>query len=291
MDVLLQSFLPLGLAFIMLAIGLDLRPADFTRLFRRPAPMLAGLVNQMLLLPCIGLALALTYDGRPEFAVGLMILAASPGGITSNLLTVLAGGNGALSVSMTALTSLIGIVSLPLILGLSQTLLLGAATPIAMPIERIMLGVLVITGLPIALGMGLRLWKPAWAGRLTGPARRLATVVFAIIVAGAFVGQMDNIVTHFIDIGLLLLILNLATMALGWATSRLLSLERADGVAITLECGLQNAALSIFVAVTLLGSPPMVVPAITYALIMNVTAALFLFHARRAARLSNGVDA
>ncbi len=289
MDSLLQSFLPLGVAFIMLAIGLDLRPRDFERVARRPRPVLVGLGNQMILLPMIGLALALSYDGRPEFAVGLMILAASPGGITSNLLTTLAGGSAALSISMTALTSLLGIVTLPLIIGLSQALLMGESTPIAMPVGRVMAGVFVITGLPIALGMAVRHWRSRWADRLSRPARRLATVVFAVIVAGAFVGQMDDIVANFRDIGLPLLVLNLATMGLGGGTARLLSLDRADGIAITLECGLQNAALSIFVAVTLLDSPPMVVPAITYALIMNVSAALFLLYARRGAWLAGGV--
>lgn len=272
--------LPLGLAFIMFAIGLGLTTRDFTRILRKPGAMGAGLFNQLVLLPMIGAGLVMIYGGRPEFAVGIMILAACPGGITSNLLTLLAGGNAALSVSMTALSSLASIFTVPLILGLTQFYLLGESQPVSMPVGKIMAGILVITGLPILLGMGLQRWRPAWADALRPRARQLATILFAFIVAGAFVGQKDNIVLHFLDLGPYVLVLNLATMCLGLCVARLLDLSREDGIAICLESGLQNAALAIFVATTLLGSPPMLVPAIIYALVMNLSAGAFIFWAR-----------
>lgn len=273
--------LPIGLAFIMFSIGLGLTVHDFTRVFRYPRAMLVGLCNQIIVLPLIALVVLVGYEGRPEFALGLMILAASPGGITSNLLSTLAGGSAALSVSMTAITSLLSIVTVPLILGLSQHFFLGDSQAVAMPIGLIMGSILVVTGLPICLGMVLQKWKPGGANWMRPKARHLATIVFAMIVASAFVGQMDNITTHFAEIGPRLLALNVLTMALGLITARVLGLNRADGITISLECGLQNAALSIFIAVSVLGNPVLVVPAITYALIMNLTAAPFIFWARR----------
>lgn len=273
--------LPLGLAFIMFSIGLGLSVHDFTRVFRYPRAMLLGLGNQIILLPLIGLTVLIGFEGRPEFAIGLMILAASPGGITSNLLSTLAGGSAALSVSMTAITSLLSIVTVPLILGFAQHLYMGDSKAVTMPIGMVMGSILVVTGLPIAIGMALQKWKPAAANWVRPKARHLATLVFAIIVIGTFVGQMDNIIGNFAEIGPRLLALNVLTMALGLYSGRLLALNHADSITIAIECGLQNAALAIFIAVSVLNSPILVVPAITYALIMNITAAGFIFWARR----------
>ncbi|GAB6051255.1 bile acid:sodium symporter family protein [Magnetospira thiophila] len=275
-----EQMLPMGLAFIMLSIGLGLKLSDFTYVLRHPAAMGVGLVNQIVLLPLLGAGLVWLYDGRPEFAIGLMILAASPGGITSNLLTLLAGGNTALSISMTAVASLASVVTLPLILGISQMLLLDRVQEVTMPIGMIMGGVFAITGLPIALGMALARWKTKWADWLRPKARLLATITFALIVASAFVGQMDNILRYFTDIGPFVAALNGGTMVLGLLAARGLRLNGPDSIAICLESGLQNAALAIFVATTLLGEPMMVIPAIIYALVMNITAGLFLLKVR-----------
>lgn len=281
--------LPIGLAFIMFSIGLGLTVHDFTRVLRYPRAMVVGLCNQIIVLPLIALVVLVGYEGRPEFALGLMILAASPGGITSNLLSTLAGGSPALSVSMTAITSLLSIVTVPLILGLSQHFYLGDSQAITMPIGVIMGSILVVTGLPIGLAMVLQKWKSSWANWAQPKARHLATIVFAMIVASAFVGQMDNITAHFAEIGPRLLALNILTMAVGLITARVLGLDRADGITISLECGLQNAAISIFIAVSVLDNPVLVVPAITYALIMNLTAAPFIFWVRRP-RLRTATD-
>lgn len=278
--------LPLGLGFIMFSIGLGLTIADFTRVVRQPLALGAGLVNQMVLLPLLAAGLVLLYSGPPLFALGLMALAACPGGITSNLLTVLGGGRAALSVSMTALSSLFGIVTIPLILGLSQGLLLGESTPVHLPIPRILVGVFGVTGLPIALGMGINRAWPGLAARIRPTARTLATAIFAAIVVAAFIGQREAMVTHFASIGPFVIALNLGTMALGMMTARLLGLDLPDAIAITLEAGLQNAALAIFIATSLLNLPAMVVPAILYALVMNVSAAGFIAWSRWRLRLS-----
>jgi len=285
---MIEILLPLGLAFIMFSIGLGLRLADFTRVVRMPLALGAGLANQIVLLPLIGALLVLLYLAQPGavpvFALGIMALAACPGGITSNLLTVLGGGSAALSISMTAVSSLIGIVTVPLILGLSQGLLLGEAAGIALPVERILLGVFGVTGVPIVLGMVLNNRFPRTSEAVRPAARGLATGIFALIVVGAFVGQRETMVAHLLDIGPFVLALNVGTMALGMITARLLRLDLADTVAISMEAGLQNVALAIFIATALLGRPEMVVPAILYALMMNLTAAAFIAWARSRAR-------
>jgi len=286
---MIEMLLPLGLGFIMFAIGLGLRVRDFTEVVRRPVPLGAGLVNQMVFLPLIGAGLVAVFHGRPEFALGLMVLAACPGGISSNLLTVLAGGNAALSVSMTAISSLAGIVTVPLILGLSQAVLLGDSAAVALPLDKILGGVFVVTGVPIALGMAIHHLWPGLAGAARPVARHLATAVFAVIVVGAFVGQSETMMTHAAALGPYVLALNVGTMTLGMVTAIVLRLDFADAVAMTMEAGLQNAALAIFIATSLLGLPEMVVPAILYALVMNLTAGVFIAWARVRARTEAGV--
>jgi len=268
-----QQFLPIGLAFIMFAVGIGLRIDNFKQIAFYPKAFFTGLINQIILLPAIGLALAFTYSGPPEFALGIMILAACPGGITSNLLSVLAGGNAALSVSMTAVTSMVSIFTVPAILAFSHLFLFGNMTNIEMPVGRVMAGTFLITGVPIILGMILNAKKPEFCTKIKNTVRSLATVIFALIVAGAFISNMENITKHFFDVGLYLVWLNLATMALGFGTAYILNLNRADSTTISLECGLQNAALAIFIAINVLGKPDLMIPAIIYALIMNISAA------------------
>ncbi len=277
--------LPLGLAFIMFAVGLGLRLADFLEVFRAPRGLLVALGNQILLLPIIGAILVALYNGRPEFALGIMILAACPGGPTSNLLTVLAGGNAALSVSATALASMAGMLTIPLILWASQGWLLGETSLITVPPGQILLSVFLVTGLPLLSGMLLNHTRPGWGDRLRLPARRLATAAFAFIVVGAFISQGEVMIRHALDLGPYILALNVGTMALGLGSAWWLKLDLADQVAVAMEGGLQNAALAIFIAVSLFGVPAMLVPAILYALLMNITAVALIAWARsRAAR-------
>ena len=221
-----EKLLPIGLAFIMLSLGLGLRVRDFTRLVRRPLALGLGLANQMLLLPLVGAALVLLYGGRPEFALGIMILAACPGGVSSNLLTMLAGGNTALSISMTAVTSLAGILTVPIVLGIAQAQLVGQATAVALPLERVVASLLVITALPLAAGMVLRNRLPGPVARLRPWAARLSTLVFIAIVVGAFAGRWDNIGAHFVELAPYLLALNLGSMGLALGLGRVARLEQ-----------------------------------------------------------------
>jgi len=276
-----QQLLPLGLAFIMFAVGIGLRVQDFKEVLSHPKALAVGLGNQIILLPLVGLFLASLYTGPTEFAFGIMILAACPGGITSNLLSVLANGNAALSVSMTAITSLASIVTVPVVLSLAYTVLFGENTDINMPVGRVMAGIFLITGMPIVIGMTLNTKFPEFWHKHQPKVRGLATIIFALIVAGAFVSNMDNITRHFLDIGVFLVLLNVLTMTLGFVTARYLRADRANSITISLECGLQNAALAIFISINVLGNPNLMIPAIIYALIMNVSAALMIWFVRR----------
>ncbi len=276
--------LPLGLAFIMFAVGLGLRVGDFLQVFRAPKGLVAALGNQIVLLPLIAVALVALYNGRPEFAFGIMILAACPGGPTSNLLTVLAGGNAALSVSATAVASIAGMLTVPLILWGAQAWLLGETTLVTVPPQQILLSVFLVTGLPLLAGMSLNHFRPGLSDRIRIPSRRLATAAFAFIVVGAFLSQGSVMIEHALDLGPYVLALNVGTMVLGITTARLMNLDLADLIAVSMEGGLQNAALAIFIAVSLFGVPAMLVPAIMYALMMNITAlALILWARSRAA--------
>lgn len=277
----IQQLLPLGLAFIMFSVGIGLRVKDFKQVILFPKAFSIGLFNQIVLLPVIALIIIAFYEGPPEFALGIMIIAACPGGITSNLLSVLAGGNAALSVSLTAITSVASIVTVPAILAFSHTLIPGNTTQLDMPIAQIMAGIFLITGLPIALGMTMKHKAPEWSHFIQPYARKIATVIFAAIVASAFMVNMDNITHHFVDVGLYLIGLNFLTMSLGFFSAKLLKATRADGITICLETGLQNIALAIVIAVNILGKPELMVPAIIYALIMNISAVIFILRVRK----------
>ncbi len=271
-----KILLPMGLAFIMFSMGLALVTEDFKRVLRHPVAMTFGLVSQMLLLPLIAFGLIAALPLEPEIAMGLIILSAVPGGITSNLLTHIANGDTALSVSLTAVTSLAGVITVPFIVNLGLTWFTGATEIVPLPIGRMVIGVFVISTLPLLLGMFIRHRWPERAIRLEPPARRLAVFLFVLIVVATFMGQWGSISANFVHVGPAVIALNVATMLVAFLGARLLQLDHRQGVAITLECGLQNAAMGIFVAATLLANTTMVIPSIIYALVMNVTAAVVI---------------
>ena len=266
------ALLPLGLMIIMFTVGLRLTVRDFARLAEQPRAMLVGLGSQMVLLPLLALLILALHPLPPEFAVGLMVLAASPGGITSNLLTLMAGGDVALAVSITAVTNTISVLTLPLVTSGATALFLGAGSDVAIPFLPTVGGVLLTTGLPLALAMLLRRHRPRLADRLDGALRRVAVAIFAAIVLGAFWSQAPQIAAHGMTVGPAVLALNAGAMALAFLWARLMRLDDRRATAIVLECGLQNAAMAITVCAVLLGNQAMVVPAIVYALVMNVTA-------------------
>lgn len=268
--------LPVGLAVIMAAMGLTLTPGDFRVVVTRPRALLVGLFCQMVALPLVALAVVLIFRPEPDFAVGLMILAACPGGITSNLLTHLAGGATALAVSLTALTSVAGVVSVPVVVNVALMLFAGQDGMIDLPVARMTVGIFAVATLPLLAGMAVNSRSPRYAARLERVARPLATMVFAGIVVAAFSSQWAVMWSHVADVMIPSVVVNVAAMAVAGALGWGARLERRQRIAVVVETCLQNGALGIFVAATLLQSPRMMIPSIVYALVMNVTAVLFI---------------
>lgn len=278
-----EILIPAGLAVIMFAMGLTLTVGDFRLVLTRPRAMAVGLVCKMVLLPLLAFALVALFKPRPEFAVGLIILAACPGGITANLLTHLAGGATALAVSLTAISSVVDTVTVPFVVNLALHLFAGQDQAVALPLGRVSIGVFAVATLPLLLGMTLNARRPALAARIERVARPLATGVFALIVVGAFASQWRVMWANAAEVLPPALALNAGCMSVAVLLGRLGGLQRRETIAVVLETGLQNGALGIFVAATLLGSQAMMVPSIVYALVMNVTAIAFIVVVRRMA--------
>lgn len=284
-----EVLIPAGLAVIMFAMGLTLTVADFRLVLSRPRAMAVGLACKMLLLPLLAFTLVALFKPRPEFAVGLIILAACPGGITANLLTHLAGGATALAVSLTAISSVVDTLTVPLVVNLALQVFAGQEQAVAIPVGRVSAGVFAVATLPLLLGMIINARAPMLAARIERVARPLATLVFALIVVGAFVSQWRVMWANAAEVLPPALLLNAGCMAVAVLSGRLCRLERRETIAVTLETGLQNGALGIFVAATLLGSQAMMIPSIVYALVMNITAIAFILAVRRMTRRSTCV--
>lgn len=283
--------LPLALAFIMLYLGSTLQLADFRAVLQRPRSLLVGLVGQMLLLPALAWGVATGVGLDPVMAVGLMVLAACPGGVSSGLLTHLADGDVALSIALTAVTSVAAMFTLPLLLDASLQHFLGRGLEVQMPLGGMVRSIFLLTTLPVLLGMALRVWRSRWVDRVEPLARRVSTALFLVIVLATFWSQREVLLTHLPRIGPACALLDAAVLAVAWAVAASAGLQRRDRIAVATECGLQNSALGIYVCVQLLGQPAMAVPSVVYALLMNVGAIAFVLLLRRRAARGPGAPA
>jgi len=275
-SVLTELFLPLALAVIMFGMGLSLTLTDFKRILIYPKAVTIGLFNQIVLLPVIAFLIAKGLGLTPELAVGLMILAACPGGATSNLITHLAKGDSALSITLTAFSSLITVVTIPFIVNFSIGHFIPGGEEQKLEIFGTVVAVLAITIIPVAIGMLVLKKAPSLAQRLEKPFRQFSTVFFVLIVVAAFVKEKDNLVQFFIDAGPATLALNLATLGLGYGIAKLAGLNFRQGLTIAVESGIQNGTLGITIAATLIVNSVMTIPSAIYSLIMFGTAALVI---------------
>lgn len=281
-NLIAQVFLPASLAFIMFTVGLELTIDDFKRVITRPKAFVVGAISQLLVLPLVAFALVHMVDMSPALAVGVMIIAACPGGVTSNLMTYLARADTALSVSLTAAISLLSVVTVPLIVGVSIELLTDGSSMPDLTLGTNVLGIFAITTVPVALGILVNRQAPAFAGRFDRFGRKIATILFVVIIIGAIVSERENIGTYFAQAGPAMLLLNVMMLIFAGFIARGAGLAPSQRTAITLECGLQNGTLAIFVALTLLGSREMMIPGAIYSLIMFPTAIAYLsFVSRR----------
>ena len=280
-NVLTELFLPLALAVIMFGMGLSLRFDDFKRILVYPKAVSLGLFNQLVLLPLVAFAIANLLQLSPELAVGLMILAACPGGATSNLITHLAKGDSALSITLTAFSSLITVVTIPFIVNFSIGYFIPGGEEQKLEILGTVIAVLAITIIPVVIGMTVLKKAPNLAQKWDQPFRKFSTVFFVIIVVAAFVKEKDNLVQFFIDAGPASLVLNLATLGLGYGLAKLAGLNFRQSLTIAVESGIQNGTLGITIAATLIVNSVMTIPSAIYSLIMFGTAALIIFWGNR----------
>lgn len=282
-SLLTNLLLPLALGVIMLGLGMGLTLDDFRRVARYPRAVLTGLILQVLILPAVAFALALAFGLPPELAVGLMLLAASPGGATANIYSHLARGDVALNITLTAINSLLCLLTLPLILNWSLEYFLGAGQYVPPPVRKV-IEVAVIIVLPVVIGMVVRAYAPRLAGRVEKPLRLLSVLVLVLLVAGAIAQERDTLVGFFAVVGLACLSFNLISMGVGYAAPIALKLPRRQAIAIAMEIGIHNGTLAIFIALNVLGNARISVPAAVYSLLMFATAAVFAFTLNRRAR-------
>ncbi len=271
-----QIFLPLSLAFIMFSVGLELTIEDFKKVALVPKGFFIGALSQVLLLPAVAFFLLSLWKIDPSLAVGVMIISACPGGVTSNLMTYFARGDTALSVSLTAIISLLTVFSLPLIVSFSMSHFMGTNTSQEISISKTIYGVFAITTLPVIMGMFVKNRLATIAIKLETNFRLVSSVLFIIILIGAVTAERDNILTYFKQAGLLTLCLNLTMMTLAFLIANMAKVEEKQKKAIVFECGLQNGTLAIFVAVTIIGSNTMMIPGAIYSLLMFPTAIVYL---------------
>lgn len=282
-SVLSTVMLPLGLAIIMLGLGLSLTWADFRRVVQMPRPVLVGLAVQTLVLPAAALAIAHAFGLAPALAVGLMLLAASPGGATANLFSHLAEGDVALNITLTAVNSMLSIVTLPVLVGLSLTHFMGQEKHIPLQFGKIV-SVMAVVLLPVAIGMAVRQRRPDLALKLDKPVRVASAAFLALIIAATAFNERAHLGDLFVQVGIPALVFNVVSLAVGFLVPRLLKLPERQAAAIALEIGIHNGTLAIAVAHSVLGDATMAVPAAIYSLIMFATAGSFSAWARKRIR-------
>lgn len=273
MDFLINVVLPLGLAFIMFSLGLDLTVEDFKRVLKRPFVVLVGMLNQIVLVPLVAYGIAIGFGLPAELAVGLMILSFCPGGVTSNIMTRLAKGDVALSVSLTAVVSLLSMLTVPLLVTWAVTHFMGSEAP-PVTVARLALSMFLITALPVLLGLTFRHFKSTLAIRIEPNIARIATILFVIIVVAALAGNWTLFLDNLAILGPSVIVLNVLLLILGTLISKLLGLGLQEIKTIAVETGIQNStvgiALGAIVAAQATGFTAFSLPSAVYGITMYI---------------------
>lgn len=281
MDKVSTIILASSLIIIMLGMGLSLVIDDFKRIVLYPKAIAVGLVNQLILLPIIGFSIAVLFPLSPEISIGIMILAASPGGPTSNLITHLAKGDTALSVTLTALSSFITILSIPIIVNFALVHFLDQGQVIKLNWFQTVIQILVIIIIPISIGMLIRRYKEGFALKMAKPVRKASGIVIALVIVGIFIKERANFVSYFQQAGLATLALNVTTMVVGYYSSKLFKITNKRAISISIESGIQNGTLAITIAVVLLGNTAFAIAPAIYSLLMFFTGGLVVYLATK----------
>jgi len=281
MNIVTDVILPLALAFIMFVLGLGLTGSDFLRVIKQPRDFLIGAFSQIILLPIIAFILVKMWSIAPELAIGVMIIAAAPGGVTSNLLTSFAKGDVALSISLTAIISLLCVITIPLIVLTSVGLLSDSNITQDISLLSMSRNMFLIVTVPVILGMLLRRFVSGAALKFEPIARKISIALFVLVLLGAIAAERENVISYFAQAGLITLALNVVMMLVAYFVAQLLASGTRQKKCITIECGLQNGTLAIFVATSIFGGGIYVIPAATYSLIMFATSLIFVYLVRK----------
>ncbi len=269
-------FLPIALGFIMLGLGLSLTIDDFKRVAKYPKAIAIALVCQMLVLPVLCFFIARLSGLEPALCVGLMLLAASPGGATANLYSHLANGDVALNITLTAVNSVLALLTLPLIVNYSMEIFLGAGQFIPMPFSKVM-EVFSIVLLPVSIGMVIKNKAVTFAAKMDKPVKIVSALLLLLIIVSVTLREKQVLLDHFASLGWPVVVFNVVSMAVGFFVPRLLGVSKREAVAIGMEIGIHNGTLAIFIALNVIGNSTMSVPPAIYSLLMFITAAAFGF--------------
>jgi BASS family bile acid:Na+ symporter len=271
---------PICLAFIMLGLGLGLSLKDFTRILRVPKDFFVGFFSQLVILPIVALGVALILNLSAPLAVGLMIIAAAPGGVTSNVLTKFANGDVALSISLTAVVSLISIISVPFIV-ITSADILGVKISTNISMTGIALKMALVVTVPVIIGMVIRGFAENFILSKINIINKITSGLFVFVFAAIWIEEKDNILTYLAEAGLAVLILNVVMMTLAYFIAKKFVSGVAQQKCIALECGLQNGTLAVFVATLIFDDIAYVIPTAAYALIMYITGFIFIYFLRK----------
>ena len=273
---------PIILALIMLGLGLGLKLEDFGRVLKTPKDFIVGFISQLIILPIVAYILILIFRAPPEIAIGVMIIAAAPGGVTSNIMTKFADGDVALSISLTAVISLLSIITVPLIIFTSADIL--GITEISQNISMtgIALKMFLVVTVPVILGMIIRKVAENFIASKVGIFNKLNIVLFVIFFFAAFYEEKENLISFIMQAGLITLILNVSMMVIAYYTAKAFTSGIKQMRCIALECGLQNGTLAIFVSTQIFGTDILyAIPTAAYALIMYITGFIFIYILRK----------
>lgn len=277
---IIDIFLPASLIFIMLTLGLGLELSDFTNLVRKPRSFFVGLTNQILLLPLVTYIIILVFGITKEAAVGMMILACCPGGVTSNIITKLAKGDTALSISYTAFNSILAIVTLPLIVGFSMKSFMGLEAP---DINILSLGLTMffITAVPVGIGLLIREKNKYYADKLEPKASKISTILFAIIILGALLSEWNTFINNFALLGPAIVLLILAMLTIAYKSSKLFKMSDKQSITVAIESAMQNGTVGITVGNLIInpesGLSILSIPSGVYSILMYLICLPFVF--------------
>lgn len=281
-QVLFQTIIiPFGLFLIMMGLGLTLSIDDILRVIIMPKAVLIGLTGQLILLPAVAFLLAYSLNTAPVIAIGLVLLSACPGGITSNAYVFASRGDIALSVTLTTIASLFTVFTMPLIVWIGLTVFADSSDIVDVPVSGMMRSLAQLTILPIIIGMVIRKFKPAFAVKMVEPVRKMAIAILIMVIITNTWFSIETLKLYIVQAGVAALLLNVICMSMGYGMSRLGKLNTDQTISITYEVGLQNLSLALVLANTILGMPDYAAVTLIYGFFMKISALSFMAYAKK----------